>query len=686
MPGGEQTGGAGRAVLSNNNRGVWFIEERTEEIGPAPPKREFSARESNKTTINPALTETPRTWPASLKKSTITGDGSTLVIERSQNGEKDRKFEGTTVQSTTFSTSRVHMSMSTTPRPALPPPPPRPALPPPPPRSPPTLQEASEASLASLMATKGEKLLAALGSNAVDQPALHLPANRKFGQRRRGRPRRKKFRPQSAKSLPPGEEAGDPYVVFPMDRQLVENKKIEEILGPQNHPGLKRISAYEFEKEMFGIGKDEQKLSKPVAELKDSIDDLANTMTKLSKHVMETTTKKSENPGDDRIRQLQAEIAKLTRTLESMKISPAEDQKVSSSVTDQVDLNQIARPEASDSAIEDLGTDIHKSESTIVEKTWTAQGNWNLYKNSDLSKKQPEVQPEPEKLEIIEVYTVPTTVHDTNPKQRTVFRARDPTVTTERSQQSAKQMVQREQMIAEEITTRRHPTEQKEISAFFGSPSEDRVFDQSPDITTFFQPQTIRNQVSEESQSGVLGLFEMMGKINKETSQNFDVVRIPTQVENKVDQSKRFQQMEEKLRLEKQKRIEAEEEQLRNQQREKLKLFQMFQQEDLKRKQLEATKKTQGKDDKLKTFDSLHGWTDDESWKETVGKTAKPQSDPAGLATASITIEKVKVSDARDYDVSSGIVRLKKEPKSASVESKGSFSIIDGQDYLLLMH
>merc|ERR1719471_283162 len=90
-----------------------------------------------------------------------------------------------------------------------------------------------------------------------------------------------------------------------------------------------------------------------------------------------------------------------------------------------------------------------------------------------------------------------------------------------------------------------------------------------------------------EQAAGVLGLFEMMGKINKEAAKNFDVVKLPTRSGTEisikeVQQQLLLEEMQEKLQREQIDKIKAEEEELRKQQMEKLKLFNLFQEEEKK--------------------------------------------------------------------------------------------------------
>ena len=76
--------------------------------------------------------------------------------------------------------------------------------------------------------------------------------------------------------------------------------------------------------------KAEDTITKPVAELKISIEELADTMSKLSKNVLETSTKNGEDlTSEDKISQLQKKIAKLTKTLETLQLAPKEPAKES---------------------------------------------------------------------------------------------------------------------------------------------------------------------------------------------------------------------------------------------------------------------------------------------------------------------------------------------------------------------
>lgn len=107
-----------RAIITNDNNGVWFIEEKIKDENKTPPsKREFS-----ETTVNPALTEKPRTWPSMLKtniprENDIYND--VTIVEKSRQGQIGQSINDARngAESTTFSTSRVEMSVSTTPRP-----------------------------------------------------------------------------------------------------------------------------------------------------------------------------------------------------------------------------------------------------------------------------------------------------------------------------------------------------------------------------------------------------------------------------------------------------------------------------------------------------------------------------------------------------------------------------------------
>ena len=109
-------------ILSNDNKGNFLLEENLNK-GEVPFKRNFvpeskqpatsrpSTKEPSTTlnTVSPALTKKPRTWPSSLKQSTVS------VMERSKNGELTPELDDNRIiESTTFSTSEVHVSASTT--------------------------------------------------------------------------------------------------------------------------------------------------------------------------------------------------------------------------------------------------------------------------------------------------------------------------------------------------------------------------------------------------------------------------------------------------------------------------------------------------------------------------------------------------------------------------------------------
>jgi len=746
-----------RSVLSNNNNGIWFIEEKMKDFKEDKPlKREFNEL-NNRTTINPAITERPRTWPSSLKTSAPKQNDiydDVTVIERSKNGQTDKKFTGKTVESTTFSTSRVQVSVSTTPSPH--------------PHSKGlmklmnkkklnNLENKSNSALKDLMLSKGKKLLDALKKNAnlndediivnnrgkspnsIDlEPSSsdrdhgdhehELSRMEALENKKLGRLRRKKLR-QRAKALATAMEDmkdEEPYIVFPMDNRNTENKNVDEIFDPKNHPGLKRISAYDFEameRARAEQEKDNLSISRPVAQLKVSIEDLANTMSKLSKSVIETTTKKDAE-SDDKISQLQEEIAKLTRTLENLKLAPPvisindqESSRLSPNVMNKIpsQRNQILRPVTSQNVMNQAEEkmdrrepntrrrDSQESGSINVQKTWLSKGNWETV-NSDEQEDDQKLSKKPEKLEIIEVYTLPTTQEDSNSKRkwRTTFRPKPRTEssrlqfsTTRKPRQPDNNVFIKQSMSSNnvfqnnkethETTTRKHATNDNDISKFFGSTNEkDFVQRDAPKLAqqetnSFFRPQTIKPRPNDaqsvkhadmgdishnEPHGGVLGLFEMMGKINKEATDNFDVIKLPTKEEN-VNQQLRFQEMQEKMRLGQIQKLKADEEELRAQQREKLKLFQMIQQEQ------EEAKKQQElllekKHSKLNSFDSLQGWTNEKSWEQTIKQnreseqsSSNAKKDP-GVAFASITIENVDVNDARDYEVNNGIVQLKK--------------------------
>ena len=362
-------------VLTNDNNGIFFLEETLNAVTPF--KRDFvpkskqpptphtpSTRQAEKVTfpINPAITDRPRTWPSTLKKT----PESVSVVETSKNGQLAQ--DDRVVESTTFSTSRVHVASSTT-------------------AAPRTLeqmlkmmeekmQEENKATVNRLKIAKGQKLLAAIrekvaareqmmtensdkdvvvnnrghSADSIDQELspsdlAHVHSNKQMedhdeeeddkhkraegmDSRRMARlkSRRKKLS-QRAKAL--AKALGDitedePYVVFPMDDINTKEKTMDEIFS--SNPGLKRISAYDFEAAMTAKKEVVTEKARPFAELKLSIDDLTDTMSKLSNTVYETTTKK-DTESMDKINQLQEEIAKLTQTLANLQVAPTTPQE-----------------------------------------------------------------------------------------------------------------------------------------------------------------------------------------------------------------------------------------------------------------------------------------------------------------------------------------------------------------------
>ena len=180
-------------------------------------------------------------------------------------------------------------------------------------------------------------------------------------------------------------------------------------------------------------------------------------------------------------------------------------------------------------------------------------------------------------------------------------------------------------------TSTKTDTNVEDIINFFGEEAETEssgLFD-NDETNGFMEPSWNINKFAPSSGfdsheagtgGGVLGLFEMMGKINKEATQNFDVVKLLNKSENsikdikhpapslrfdnnmqeviqlkqrieqnKIDEEfkkqkaaaekKAFEEMQQKLRKEQIEKIKAEEEELRKQQMEKLKLFNLFQED-----------------------------------------------------------------------------------------------------------
>ena len=671
MPGTETEAGEERtpdpdlSVITNNNNGVWFIEEKIE-AESQPLKREFMDSSGNKTTVNPALTEKPRTWPSILrtnvpKQNDIYDD--VTIVEKSMNGQIGQG-SNTRAESTTFSTSRVQMSISTTPRPQK------------------LLQiserkkmedfeNQSNSALKDLMLKKAQNLLDTLA---------HKEKKLVMQNFRPGKGKRKRLR-QQPKSLP-GEKAvpGDgAYVVYPMAKAHTENKDVDEIFN--HHPGLKRISAYDFEKAME---KAEDSITKPVAELKVSIEELANTMNQLSRNVLVTSPRPDQelSSSEDKISQLQEEIAKLTATLETLQLSPKDPgmkETMMLSPTEQVSrILATERPRPPPVS----------SWNTAAVSTPRRDEN-----DSPLNSK-------PAELEIIEVQTQkPTTITQfplmEKKLDRVKTRRRPQPATTEKTV---------------EVTPNKADTSMDDISKFFGDSTE-TMTREDDDQGTFVRRKIIENKFQADSsqsshdfndiisqdqlsgdnhlragaettgKGGVLGLFEMMGKINKEATQNFDVVKLPTQTENSIkaiQQQLRFDEMQEKFRIEQIDKLKADEEELRKQQMQKLKLFNLFQEEEKKLQQQRLNDQNKFDDDETRqnkpdnrdtfktankfvattSFDSLQGWNDEAGLEKSLRSNDRP--DDNGMAYASITIEDVDHDRDRDYHVSNGLVTLKK--------------------------
>ena len=690
MPGTERDAGEARrertpdtdlSVITNDNNGVWFIEEKIEEQSP-PLKREFVDSSGNKTTVNPALTEKPRTWPSNLsfpRQNDIYDD--VKIVEKSMNGQIGQgsdQQKNSQAESTTFSTSRVEMSVSTTPRPQQ------------------LLQIAerkkiedfenqNNSALKDLMLKKAQNLLDTLAhkEKKFAQQSFR-PGMGKGGKRKRPRQQQKRPR-QQPKSLSGGEPGDGAYVVYPMAKENVQNKDVDEIFN--HHPGLKRISAYDFEKAME---KTQDSITKPVAELKVSIETLANTMNQLSRNVLEQPASPKPEPDlesseNDKISQLQEEIAKLTKTLEMMQLSPREpvvpDTMMVSPTEHVTRVMTTQRP----APVSSPRMDFQASQSV---NSWnTAAGDssskWDKQDNQRHSK--------PAELEIIEVQTQkPTTI--------TQFPI------LEKKLERVENIRRRPQPTSTEKTE----TSDQDISKFFGDSTESVKRQDDDEQATFIRRKIVENKFQEDTsksshdfndiisqdqlsggdnypqtgaettgKGGVLGLFEMMGKINKEATQNFDVVKLPTQTENSIkaiQQQLRFDEMQEKFRIEQIDKIRSEEEELRKQQMEKLKLFNLFQEEEKKlHEQRRLNDQNKFQDEEIrenkperfnnnvatKSFDNLQGWDDGASWDKTLR--SEDKTDDNGMAYASITIEDVDHQHDRDYHVSNGLVTLKKD-------------------------
>ena len=524
-------------------------------------------------TVNPVFTERPRTWPSSLKKST-----KPVVLERSKSGQLDPDQEnGNRLESTTFSTSKVHVSSSTTAAP----------------RSleqmmrimeQKMLQENEAVAERNQKIAKGQKLLAAIrekvaareqmmnnedvivtnrgeSTNSLDLQSsssdmkTRQQENKKEGQRKgegldskkmaRLRSRRKKLS-QRAKAL--AKALGDiseeePYIVFPMDDMNTKEKSVDEIFN--KNPGLKRISAYDFEAAMDDKEERATESNLPINELKVSIDDLTDTMDKLSNTVHETTTKKAAEKKNesDKISKLQEEIAKLTRTLENLQIHPA------------------APPSPAPTTLSSRRSDSSSLDSV---KTW-----------QDAERGPGRKQ----ELEIVEVFTLPsTTTTRERPRVRTTFRPRAPTLaptptttregprvwTTLRSRaptlapltlasvstthRSFEDMLMQNSLDGQlEVSTRKHPTNRDDISSFFGSPAEEQFGQETSGGSRLAQRDRNQGQDGLDSPpSSILGLFEKMRRMHQQESKpRVEVVELQSQEQAEL----RFKDMQEQLKI-----------------------------------------------------------------------------------------------------------------------------------------
>jgi len=230
------------------------------------------------------------------------------------------------------------------------------------------------------------------------------------------RTRRRKLR-QRAKALlnamDTSNKQNEPFVVLPMHQvDPTISINVDQMFDPKLHPGVKRISAYDFEG-MLSNGNSNATISlsdnhiaditRPVSELKTSIEGLANSMKLLSSSVKESTTEKILSSGgleesQSTILHLQDEIVKLTRVLESLKppAIQAQDIEMSTRREDILESNNDADDDFGDKSLQDqdgFPSDPVKSE---MKKP---------LKHSGESIKVFPARPEnPEDLQIIEVF------------------------------------------------------------------------------------------------------------------------------------------------------------------------------------------------------------------------------------------------------------------------------------------
>ena len=294
------------SIIANDNNGVWFIEENVNKTDSEPPrKREFiDGTTGLKTSVNPVVTSVPRTWSPAIKNAVS-------VMETSKVGElKDNR---NVKESVTYSTSRVEVFTSVTPSTFKE-------------STRPTMGKPSKlfSKLKELIKEKENKIKVlnrGLSLNSVDMDSssskLESQTSRAEEENeldpqtkalaKKMRARRNKLR-ERAKALMSAiedvNESKEPFVVLPTHQVNPKLKiDVDQMFDPDKHPGVKRISVYDFE----------QMLTKNAT---------ISVSDKYKRIEAPAEDNKKSAESRETISRLQDEIAMLTRTLQELRLVP----------------------------------------------------------------------------------------------------------------------------------------------------------------------------------------------------------------------------------------------------------------------------------------------------------------------------------------------------------------------------
>ena len=282
-------------------------------------KREFTTTQSGpQTNFKVALHPDSRVWPANLAQAT------SFVEEERTSELEPREI---VIQSTTISTSRVELKQSTTPS---------------------TITEVhttlgnplnllkelreqdDENKKDILIHNKGKSpnFLDMDAASSLNESQTSIVSNNKVSSddmkelAKLMKLRRRKLR-QRAKSLMSAmEDMNDkePFVVLPM-HQVNPHLKIDvdEMFDPDKHPGVKRISAYDFEQMLNSNGSitvADNKFQEMISEITTFESDIEpETIKPLAEQMVTDESKET-------IYKLKEEIEKLTRTLQEFQLAP----------------------------------------------------------------------------------------------------------------------------------------------------------------------------------------------------------------------------------------------------------------------------------------------------------------------------------------------------------------------------